>query len=128
VPAKTPNPVDVHVGQRIRMRRVERKMTTETLGNAVGVTFQQIQKYETGANRAGASRLQQICTVLDVPVSYLFKGAPGSPPRKSGMPQDIIDFMASPDGVRVAEAFGRITDLSLRRSIVRLASRIADGM
>ena len=122
---KPPNPIDVHVGERIRMWRTERKISRITLGEALGVTDQQIGKYETGINRIGASRLQQICTVLGIPVSYLFEGALGSPPDESGM-QDIVDFMESEEGVRFVAAFSRITDRKMRRGIARLAGRIAE--
>jgi len=87
---------------------------------------QQIQKYETGTNRIGASRLQQICSVLEIPVSFLFEDAPASSPGESGMPQDIIDFMESEEGVRFVAAFERITDRKMRRGIARLAGRIAE--
>jgi transcriptional regulator with XRE-family HTH domain len=127
VTAKPPHPIDVRVGKRIRMWRAERKMSRITLGETLGLTFQQIQKYEKGTNRIGASRLQQICTVLEIPVAFLFEGAPGSSVSESGMPQDIIDFMESPEGVRFVVAFRRITDPKVRRGISRLANRIADG-
>jgi transcriptional regulator with XRE-family HTH domain len=128
MPPKPPDPIDVHVGKRIRMRRVEQKMSRITLGEAIGLTLHQIQKYETGISHLGASRLQQICTVLEIPVSFLFEGAPGSRLGESGMPQTIIDFIESPEGVRFVAAFSGITDPKLRRSIARLADRIADGM
>ena len=111
---------------RIRMWRTERKISRITLGEAIGLTDQQIQKYENGTNRIGASRLQQICAVLEIPVSFLFEGAPASSPGESGMPQDIIDFMESEEGVRFVAAFSRITDPKMRRGIARLADRIAD--
>ena len=126
MPPKPPNPIDVHVGSRIRMWRSERKISRITLGEALGLTGQQIQKYEKGTNRIGASRLQQICSVLEIPVSFLFEGALGSSPGESGMPQDIIDFMESEEGVRFVAAFERITDRKMRRGIARLAGRIAD--
>ena len=126
MPAKPPNPIDVHVGERIRMWRTGRKISRITLGEAIGVTDQQIQKYEKGTNRIGASRLQQICSVLEIPVSFLFEGAPGSSPGEGGMPQHIIDFMESEEGFRLAAAFGRITKRKMRRSIARLANRIAE--
>jgi transcriptional regulator with XRE-family HTH domain len=128
VTAKRPNPIDVHVGARIRMWRTERKISRITLGEAIGLTDQQIQKYETGTNRIGASRLQLICTVLEIPVSFLFEDALGSSPFESGMPQDIVDFMESPEGVRFVAAFSRITDRKVRRGIARLTGRIADHM
>jgi transcriptional regulator with XRE-family HTH domain len=124
--AKRPNPIDVHVGMRMRMARAERKISRITLGEAIGLTIQQIHKYEKGTNRIGASRLQQICTVLEIPVAFLFEGASGSL-CESGMPQAIIDFMESPEGARFVAAFGRIADPKVRRGIARLANRIADG-
>jgi transcriptional regulator with XRE-family HTH domain len=126
MPQKPPNPIDVHVGERIRMWRTERKISRISLGEAIGLTDQQIQKYETGINRIGASRLQRICAVLEIPVSSLFEGALGSPPGEGGMPQDIVDFMESEEGVRFVAAFERITDRKMRRGIVRLTSRIAE--
>jgi transcriptional regulator with XRE-family HTH domain len=125
VPPKPPNPIDVHVGERMRMWRSERKISRITLGEAIGLTHQQIQKYEKGTNQIGASRLQQICSVLEIPVSFLFEGAPGSWPRERGMPEDIIDFMESEEGVRLVTAFSRIADRKTRRGIARLANRIA---
>src|ERR1700704_5675023 len=91
---------------RIRMWRVHRKMSRITLGEAIGLTDQQIQKYEKGTNRIGASRLQQICIVLEIPVSFLFEGAPGSSPHESGMPQDTVDFRESPEGVGLSRHSG----------------------
>ena len=108
------------------MWRTERKISRITLGEALGLTVQQIQKYEKGTHRIGASRLQQICRVLEIPVSFLFEGAPGSSPCKSAMPQDIVDFMESPEGIRFVAAFERIADPKVRRGIARLAGRIAD--
>ena len=126
VPPKPPNPIDVHVGERIRMWRTERKISRITLGEALGLTVQQIQKYEKGTHRIGASRLHQICAVLEIPVSFLFEGELGPSPGESGMPQDIIDFMESPEGIRFVAAFSRITDRKMRRGIARLANRIAE--
>jgi len=128
MPPKPPNPIDVHVGKRLRIWRTNREISRITLGEALGLTEQQIQKYETGANRIGASRLQQICNVLKIPVSFLFEDAPEASPGESGMPQDIIDFMESEEGVRFVAAFCRITDRNMRRGIARLTGRIAEGM
>jgi transcriptional regulator with XRE-family HTH domain len=125
-PPKSPNPVDIHVGMRIRQRRVERKMRAATLGKALGLTVQQIQKYETGTNRIGAGGLHQICAVLEIPVSFLFEGAPGSSAFESDIPQDMIDFVESPEGMRFVAAYSKITDPKVRRGIARLAGRIAD--
>ena len=83
---KKPNPIDVHVGSRIRLRRTMLNMSQEKLGEALGITFQQIQKYEKGTNRVGASRLQNISSVLNVPVSFFFEAAPGEiPSDQNGM-------------------------------------------
>jgi transcriptional regulator with XRE-family HTH domain len=128
MPQKPPNPVDVQVGKRLRMWRTNREISRITLGEAIGLTEQQIQKYESGANRIGASRLQKMCSVLKIPVSFLFEDAPASSPGENGMPQDIIDFMASEEGGRFVAAYSRITDRKMRRGIARLANRIADHM
>src|SRR5271163_3010052 len=84
---KAPNPIDKHVGSRVRMRRMMLGMSQEKLGNALGLTFQQVQKYEKGTNRIGASRLQQIAHIVQVPVAFFFEGAPtvGNSPRHDGM-------------------------------------------
>jgi len=82
---KAPNPIDKHVGSRVRMRRMMLSMSQEKLGDALGLTFQQVQKYEKGTNRVGASRLQQIAQILQVPVSFFFEGAPHSPGYSGGM-------------------------------------------
>src|SRR6476469_5772122 len=101
---KTPNPVDKHVGSRVRMRRMMLGMSQEKLGDALGLTFQQVQKYEKGTNRIGASRLQQISNILQVPVSFFFEGAPNSGPTNSGFdeapsPAYVSDFLATSDGL-----------------------------
>jgi transcriptional regulator with XRE-family HTH domain len=126
MPPKPPNPIDVHVGERVRMWRTERKISRITLGDALGLTVQQIQKYEKGTHRIGASRLQQVCAVLEIPLSFLFEGELRPSPGESGMPQDIIDFMESEEGVRFVAAFSRITDRKVRRGIARLVGRIAE--
>src|SRR5581483_8052979 len=81
---KAPNPVDKYVGSRVRMRRIMLGMSQEKLGEALGLTFQQVQKYEKGTNRVGASRIQQISEILQVPVSFLFEGSPGATDAKPG--------------------------------------------
>src|SRR3954468_15383406 len=85
VAKKPPNPIDRHVGSRVRMRRMMIGMSQERLGDALGLTFQQVQKYEKGTNRIGASRLQQIAEILQVPVSYFFEGSPGQTSRSGGL-------------------------------------------
>jgi transcriptional regulator with XRE-family HTH domain len=129
---KAPNPVDKHVGSRVRMRRMMLGMSQEKLGDALGLTFQQVQKYEKGTNRIGASRLQQISHILQVPVAFFFEGAPTVFPtsRHEGMaeapsPAYVADFLATSDGLALTKAFMRISDSKLRRRIVDLVEQIA---
>src|SRR6476469_8603004 len=101
---KAPNPTDKHVGARVRMRRMMLGMSQEKLGDALSLTFQQVQKYEKGTNRIGASRLQQISNILQVPVSFFFEGAPNVGPDNSGFseapsPAYVSDFLATSDGL-----------------------------
>jgi transcriptional regulator with XRE-family HTH domain len=127
--AKPPNPIDVHVGGRVRMRRIEVDMSQQVLGGHIGLTFQQIQKYEKGMNRIGASRLQQIGRVLEVPASYFFEGAPGGwEPAGSGSQSTanrFLEFLGTRDGQALVGSFSRIIDVRLRRSIVDLVERLA---
>jgi transcriptional regulator with XRE-family HTH domain len=127
---KAPNPVDKYVGSRVRMRRIMLGMSQEKLGEALGLTFQQVQKYEKGTNRVGASRLQQISEILQVPVSFLFDGGPSGMPNsenfgEGGSPAYISDFLATSEGLALTRAFTRIDDSKLRRSIVELVEQIA---
>lgn len=128
--AKTPNPVDKYVGSRVRMRRIMLGLSQEKLGDALGLTFQQIQKYEKGTNRIGASRLHQIADILQVPVSFLFEGGPTSGTTVEGLgevpsPAYVSDFLATSEGLALTRAFTKITDAKLRRSIVDLVEQIA---
>jgi transcriptional regulator with XRE-family HTH domain len=117
-----PNPVDKHVGSRVRMRRMMLGMSQEKLGNGLGLTFQQVQKYENGRNRIGAGRLQHISHILQVPVPFFFEGAPhGEAPA----PAYVSDFIATADGLALIKAFMRIKEPALRRHIVELVEYIA---
>ena len=124
-----PNPTDEHVGARVRMRRKMEAMSQEKLGAALGLTPQQVQKYERGATRISASRLQQISHILQVPVTFFFEGAPASAPHGSNKRQlwmdQIDDFVSDIDGLRLIRAFMRIDNAALRRRIVMLAQEIA---
>ncbi len=128
---KAPNPIDKHVGSRVRMRRMMLSMSQEKLGDALGLTFQQVQKYEKGTNRIGASRLQQISNILQVPVAFFFEGAPdlagARPPGSKDAPSPtyVADFLATSDGLALTKAFMRIGDPKLRRRIVDLVEQIA---
>jgi transcriptional regulator with XRE-family HTH domain len=127
---KAPNPVDKYVGSRVRMRRIMLGMSQEKLGEALGLTFQQVQKYEKGTNRVGASRIQQISEILQVPVSFLFEGSPTGTAKTDGgsdgpSPSYVSDFLATSEGLALTRAFTRIADSKLRRSIVDLVEQIA---
>ena len=127
---KAPNPIDKHVGSRVRMRRMMLSMSQEKLGGALGLTFQQVQKYEKGTNRIGASRLQQISHILQVPVAFFFEGAPSFHPQTDGVgeapsPTYVSDFLATSDGLALTKAFMEIKEPKLRRRIVDLVEEIA---
>jgi transcriptional regulator with XRE-family HTH domain len=126
-----PNPIDRHVGSRLRLRRMLMDMSQGALGSAIGVTFQQVQKYEKGSNRIGASRLQQISRILGVPVGFFFEGAPLSMEvaetgDQAPSPSYMTDFLATSDGVALTKAFMEIKDSRLRRRIIDLVENIAE--
>jgi transcriptional regulator with XRE-family HTH domain len=127
--AKTPNPIDRHVGSRVRMRRMLVGMSQEKLGEALGLTFQQVQKYEKGTNRIGASRLQHISRILSVPVSFFFEGAPSSEGMSGAFAENhssnyVADFLSTSEGVQLNRAFVRITDPKVRRRILALVEAL----
>jgi transcriptional regulator with XRE-family HTH domain len=129
---KKPNPIDIHVGSRIRLRRTMLGMSQEKLGESLGITFQQIQKYEKGTNRVGASRLQNISSILNVPVSFFFEDAPGehSGALTGGMSEAsssnyVVDFLSSSEGLQLNRAFVKITDPKVRRKVVELVKALA---
>lgn len=132
---KAPNPIDVHVGSRVRMRRMMMGKSQEKLGDALALTFQQVQKYEKGTNRIGASRLQQMSHFLQVPVSFFFEGAPQPAQRSPGgpitatvaeSPAYVADFLATSDGLSLTKSFMQIKSLKLRRRIVDMVEQIAE--
>lgn len=133
--ARRANPMDVHVGTRVRMRRMILGLSQEKLGELLGLTFQQIQKYEKGINRIGASRLFELSKVLDVPVQFFFEQAPGgeaigqasaaggfAEPASEGY---VTDVLSSREGIELNKAFARIGDSKVRRSIVDLVRALA---
>jgi transcriptional regulator with XRE-family HTH domain len=112
------------------MRRIMLGMSQEKLGEALGLTFQQVQKYEKGTNRVGASRIQQISEILQVPVSFLFEGGPSGTANagdftEGNSPAYVSDFLATSEGLALTRAFTRISDAKLRRSIVDMVEQIA---
>ncbi|HZV20387.1 MAG TPA: helix-turn-helix transcriptional regulator, partial [Hyphomicrobiales bacterium] len=125
---RKPNPVDVHVGSRVRYRRMIIGMSQEKLGEKMNLTFQQIQKYEKGTNRIGASRLFQLSKILDVPVGYFFEDAiagNGSAPAVRSLHESeqegyILDFVHSREGLDLNRAFAKIQDPKVRRKVIDL--------
>jgi transcriptional regulator with XRE-family HTH domain len=128
---KTPNPVDKHVGSRVRMRRRMLAMSQGKLGDALGLTFQQVQKYEKGTNRIGAGRLQEISHILQVPIAFFYEDALDGTARRVSVEDTrflalLDDFISSPEGLRLVQSFMRIERADVRRRIVALVQEISD--
>lgn len=127
------NPIDVHVGSRVRLRRMLLGISQEKLGERLGLTFQQVQKYEKGVNRIGASRLFDLSTVLGVPIQFFFEDAPAAEARVQPVlgfaegPADanIIEFLSTREGLELNKAFSRINDAKTRRAILELVRALA---
>ena len=137
-PSGKPNPIDVHVGARVRLRRTLLGMSQEKLGDALGLTFQQVQKYERGANRIGSSRLFDLSRVLDVPVSFFFDDM--SEDTKSQSPSLLMgggleepqqafehDPLTKRETLELVRAYYRITDSAVRKRVYELAKALADA-
>ena len=129
---KVPNPTDKHVGSRVRMRRMALGKSQSWLADAVGLTFQQIQKYEKGTNRISSSRLQQFANLLDVPVPFFFQDVLGESSRTKAKAVDplvagVSKFVSSSEGIALIKAFMHIKDAKLRRGIAIFVEQIADG-
>jgi transcriptional regulator with XRE-family HTH domain len=132
--ARRPNPMDIHVGSRVRLRRMLLGMSQEKLGDQLGLTFQQVQKYEKGINRIGASRLFDLSKTLGVPIDYFYEDAPIASPGLSEDPSEygdktgentVFDFLSTREGLELNKAFVRISDARLRRTIVELVRNLA---
>ena len=124
--SKRPNPTDQYVGSRVRARRVFLGMSQEKLAAALGLTFQQVQKYEKGTNRIGASRLHHIAQILQVPIAFLFDGAPTQELAVEGPSFEYLaEFTASSEGLALTKSFLRL-GRDLRRRVVTLVEEIAD--
>jgi transcriptional regulator with XRE-family HTH domain len=128
---KSPSPIDRHVGSRVRLRRMLIGMSQEKLGEALGITFQQIQKYEKGANRISASRLQQASRVLGVPIDYFYEGAPpldGDQPgfQEGAAPDYVPDTLTSAEGLNLLKAFAAVKSPRVRRRIIDLVRALAE--
>ena len=129
--AARPNPVDIHVGKRVRLRRTLLGMSQEKLGEAIGLTFQQVQKYERGTNRIGSSRLYQLSLVLDIPVSYFFEDLPVEITK--GQPVSLAedrgfggDPMVEPETLELVRAYYRITNAQVRKRIFQLVKAVGE--
>ena len=124
---KGPNPIDKYVGSRVRMRRLMLGMSQTKLADAIGITFQQVQKYEKGTNRMGSSRLQQVANVLKAPISFFFEGGPN--PQVNGkvsLPEYVTEFFAIREGHALMHAFMRLPKGKIRHTIVSLVEDIAN--
>lgn len=121
---KSPNPIDIFVGARVRLQRQVLGMSQGTLAGALNITFQQVQKYEKGTNRIGASRLQEIARILGVSVSFFFRDGDDMPTSTTGIEvpsaeaNNVMQFLASADGLKLNQAFVRIKDPATRKSII----------
>ncbi len=114
--------IDKVIGSNIRIHRLARKMSQTELGDQLGVSFQQVQKYENGTNRVGSGRLYQIAAILGVHVSTFFKGGDGG---ERAAESGLLDLLSEPQSVRLIRAFSKITDTAVRRSLVQLAEKFA---
>ena len=128
MPKKKANPVDAHVGYRVRLRRVLIGMSQERLGELLGLTFQQVQKYERGINRIGAGRLYEVAEILDVPISFFYEGVNGVERSGEGGGLEssaVMDFLSSNEGIQLSTAFMGIRDAKVRRRLLDLVRSIA---
>jgi transcriptional regulator with XRE-family HTH domain len=130
VPKKQANPIDAQVGNRVRLRRMLIGMSQEKLGEALGLTFQQVQKYEKGVNRIGAGRLFHVSRILGVPITYFYEDVssdtytPGFSEGAASPP--VIEFLASSDGLQLSLAFMRIKEPKVRKRVLDLVKSLAD--
>jgi len=123
---RSANSVDSHVGSRVRLRRLELGLSQEKLADQLGITFQQVQKYERGTNRIGASRLHQIAIVLQAPITYFFEGASDAPLAEAGKESRLSQALGDPATVRLVRAFANISDAQLKQKAVGIIEAIAD--
>lgn len=126
---KAPHPVEVHIGARLRIARTMIGMSQEKLGKKLGLNFQQIQKYEKGANRIGGSRLWEIALALEVPPAFFFDGLENTPaedPDISGYANEVMTFASSKDGLRLITRFRAIRSEQSRQNLIDLMGSIAD--
>jgi len=131
VPKKQANPVDARVGHRVRLRRMLMGMSQERLGELLGLTFQQVQKYEKGVNRIGAGRLFEIATIMGVPIGFFYEDAENALASRPGFAEDdesgsVMEFIASGEGLQLTLAFMRIKDPKVRRRLLDLVRSLTE--
>jgi transcriptional regulator with XRE-family HTH domain len=129
LPKKKANPVDAHVGYRVRLRRMLIGMSQERLGELLGLTFQQVQKYERGINRIGAGRLFEVSEILGVPINFFYEGIDGvqaASESNGDRPSAVMDFLSSSEGIQLSTAYMSIKDTKVRRRILDLVRTISD--
>jgi len=126
VPKKQANPVDTQVGNRVRIRRMLIGMSQEKLGDLLGLTFQQVQKYEKGVNRIGAGRLYEISRILGVPIDFFYEGvSPDGGMAESGV-APVMEFVSSGEGLQLSLAFMKIKDPKVRKRVLELVKSLAN--
>src|SRR3954469_23279911 len=127
MPKKQANPIDVQVGNRVRIRRMLIGMSQERLGDLLGLTFQQVQKYEKGVNRIGAGRLYEVSRILNVPIDFFYQGVasePGAPAPEAAPP--VLEFVSSGEGLQLSLAFMKIKDVKVRKRVLDLLKSLSD--
>ena len=125
MPKKQTNPIDIQVGNRVRIRRMLIGMSQERLGDLLGLTFQQVQKYENGVNRIGAGRLYEVSRILNVPVDFFYEGVASSGPEGESAPP-VMEFVSSGEGLQLALAFMKIKDARVRKRMLDLVKSLAE--
>lgn len=125
VPKKQANPIDIQVGNRVRIRRMLIGMSQERLGDLLGLTFQQVQKYEKGVNRIGAGRLYEVARILNVPVDFFYEGLGDSGASDPGG-APIMAFISSGEGLQLSTAFMKIKDAKVRKRVLDLVKSLAE--
>jgi transcriptional regulator with XRE-family HTH domain len=129
VPKKQANPIDAQVGNRVRLRRMLIGMSQERLGELLGLTFQQVQKYEKGVNRIGAGRLFEVSRILGVPIDYFYEGVDGhgqGAPGSNATSPPVMEFVSSGEGLQLSLAFMRIKDPKVRKRVLDLVKSLAE--
>ncbi|HTC84289.1 MAG TPA: helix-turn-helix transcriptional regulator [Rhizomicrobium sp.] len=127
MPKKQANPIDVQVGNRVRIRRMLIGMSQERLGDLLGLTFQQVQKYEKGVNRIGAGRLFEMSRILNVPVDFFYEGVSAAPlGTGEGNGAPVMEFVSSGEGLQLSLAFMKIKDGKVRKRVLDLVKSLAE--